>query len=404
MIITLSGNDGSGKTAIVKKIKDYYAEKNAEIIFVEEFNYFVISFFKKLLGVKRVQSQQILLQEKDSRSVLKIIFPYIVWFDLIIEHFYLKIFHRNKLIFKDRQAYDFLITWIEQGISNRFIYYIYGHFPKADMAFYIYVDPLIAHERKVLQYGDLAKKLSFYVEKTKMYDVFFDKKNVLKVDNNQDISATVFRIISYINLRERFLKLKTIAISGIDGAGKTTTINNLIKLTDGLNLKTKTIHFYYNYIILKLFKKIKNNVIATESLHQKSIENEIRTVERGKGKFWKWFVLLDAFIQYWFVKMFYSRRIIIFDRYFHDFLVSFDFINVSYNRSFLLKIFPKVDRYFLQIADYKILYERKPEHTLEFFEKCHGSYSKLAMDQDLIVLDSTFNNEDEIVKIIIDNI
>jgi len=125
---------------------------------------------------------------------------------------------------------------------------------------------------------------------------------------------------------------------------------------------------------------------------------ERKSKRLGKPNWWKWFVLMDAYMQYFFVRIFFRNRLIVFDRFFLDYLVSFDYLELKYDKNKLLNHFPMVDRYFLLTASYNILYKRKPEHTVEFFKQCRVNYLKLVKINNMKILDSGEYNEYDIMK------
>lgn len=406
MIILFIGNNSSGKTTISKKIESYFIENKKATILIKEYDYFLLKYVKILFGDRKLKQSQNFFPCKNKITLTKRILPYLIWIDLILEYLYYKIFHKNKIVIKDRSAYDFLMTWKELNLSNKYIEYLYKNFPKPDLLFYIYVKPDIALERRSVQkrYRN-DYDLDFYKDKTKMYYDFCRKNNILIINNNTSVDKAYSEIIYYIELRKKMLKTKTIAISGLDGSGKTTTINNFSELLNKLNIKHRTVHFYYVYIPLKILSFLKINKREDEGdKYKNSINNEIESLKKGKSKRWMWFVITDALIQYYYVKIISFNKVVIFDRFFYDYLISFDFLNVKYSKKLLLKIFPKVDKYFLQIADYEILRKRKPEHTIEFFKQCYGKYNNLAKEQNMIILDSTKNNEEKILKKLLDRI
>ncbi len=401
MIIGLTGNDGSGKTTIANKLERYYLSKGKSVIKPHEFEYFfIMRVVKKMISSSNLTKQQKVLQDSNKSTVTKTLIPYIVYIDLFFEYWFRKFFQKNKIIIKDRTPYDFLATWTEQNVSNKFIHFIYNKLPQVDIHFYIDTNTDIAYQRRVRQNEKQEKDKIFYKNKHHIYSkIIANINNKIVVNNNNALNQAVDLMIQQLEMKDKIKNIKTIAISGLDGAGKTTTINNLEKELQSLNIKYKTIHFYYNYSFLKLKRLfIKDKPVSEKESHKKSIENENKAVQKGKPQWWKWFVFGDAYLQYLFVKIFYRNQLVIFDRFFPDYLVSFDFLGVRYDKQKMFKFFPRVDRYFLQIADYNILYNRKPEHTMDFFKKCHSEYITLARKYDMIVLDSGKYNEKEVVK------
>ena len=402
MIIDIIGNDGSGKTAVAERLFDTQKKSKQNVIFRREFEYFYLDYVKRIFRrtyLKKVQSD---IQQENSSSFLKRISPYLVYIDLLLEHVYFRVFRRKFTVIKDRCAPDYLISWEEQGISNTLISFLYSHFPKPDLAFFVYADPAIAYQRRKEQVTsdekDQVKDIPFYRQKTDSYVSYCDQKPIIFIDNTVDIDTSIQEIIHFIDLKEKLSSVKSLAISGLDGAGKSTTIDNLSNLLYKLHIPSTTIHFYYNYIILKFLRQFqKQKKTSDQDNFQKSIAHEKKSVREGKPTWWVYFVLADSFIQYFFIRLFSLRKVIIYDRFFHDYLVSFAFLNAPHDRERLLQLLPKPNNYFLQIADPEILHDRKPEHTMDFFKTCHAAYMQLATRCNFHLLDSGKYNEKEIL-------
>jgi hypothetical protein len=180
----------------------------------------------------------------------------------------------------------------------------------------------------------------------------------------------------------------------LDGAGKSTTVENLSGQLEKLNLPFKIVHFYYNNLLLKAIRKFKPHKDMSSESMQKSVKHELKTREKGtKSALWAALILLDSRLQYHWQTVRHPRSLLVFDRFFPDYCVSFDFIGAPYNRDKLLRHSPAVDKYFLLTGEPNILHDRKPEHTIEFFQQCHIKYEVLAKELDMEVIDTTRTNE-----------
>lgn len=399
MIIAIAGNDGSGKSAIADELSKHF-NNNHTVTRVPEFTGPLINLFKR--KAKKESSSLEASPRKTSP-----IMPYLVWIDNIIGIILHKTVHRKSIVIMDRCMIDHLATWEELKLANNFINFLYLKLsPKPHITFYIKVDPQNALSRRIAQNdGRRPKSKEFYILKCKIYDSLITGLPIVTVDNNGSFSHSLKRIIKLSIIRNKLTHLKTIAISGLDGAGKTTTIVELSELLTQMNVKFRTIHFYYNYIIIKVLKCLKKPAIQSdENRNKKSIATEQKHVQKGKSKLWVTFVILDAKIQYYFMRLISKNHVILFDRFFPDYLVSFDFLGIKYDRVKLLNSFPKPDKYYLQIADYEVLYKRKPEHTLDFFKVCHGKYLLLAKESNMLLLDSTSKNKNDILEDLVGNL
>jgi hypothetical protein len=175
-----------------------------------------------------------------------------------------------------------------------------------------------------------------------------------------------------------------------------------------LNIPYITIHFYYNYIIIKILRKIKKLLWKKEknSLeHNKiSIENEKKSKNKDRSIIWKIFVIWDSYIQMLYMKLFWFNKIKIYDRYFLDYKISWDFLWVTYNKNIFNILSWDNKNYFILTADAQTLYKRKPEHTQEFFNETVEAYNKLSKEFKLELIDTKKMNPQEVKKYILETI
>jgi len=388
MFIWFIWNDGSGKTTLAKKITNVKKKS----IYIEEFEYFFIWKILKRFFKKSTHSIQNQIKIKQKTIFTKIT-PYIVFIDLFLEYCFYKIFFSKKIIIRDRTPFDFLMSWKELKVSNKFLDIIYIWLSNKYQNFFIDTDPVVCFERRKLQ--NWKQKLpNFYEEKYTLYKDNIDYVNYNNICNNWNFDKTIKTITNHINILEKIKKYNTIAISGIDGSGKTTTIQNLSKILKSYNIKHTTIHFYYNYSILKIIKKIKQvfwfyKTKTLEELYSNSIKNEKKSKKNWKNFLWKYFVIFDATLQYFFIKVFSINKLIIFDRFFYDYKISWKFLWISFNEKLFDKLLPSPNIWFLLFAPPDILYDRKPEHTKDFFEECYREYQKVIKQNNLIAIDTS---------------
>jgi thymidylate kinase len=405
MIISFSGIDGSGKTTILQELYRDYTKRACDVCLVSEFDFFFlrVPFLRRITSRAKNTSVGKIIQAGSKRSIFQRLIPYVVWLDVVSEYWYLRIFRKKFIVMKDRQAFDYLLTWIEKGLSSRFVYFLYTHAPKPDISFFIDADPMLARERRILQRGKTKNK-TFFLFKSEMYRDFFSERQFVRLYNAGTVNESVSQAKACIEKRKKFEGIRSVALSGIDGAGKSTTIERLDFCLSQLGVKRKTIHFYYRYIPIKIIQWVFPDKQRESERMKRSVENEENVLKKGKSRMWVWFVILDALAQYWLARIIYPKRLLVFDRFFYDYLVSFDFIGAPYNKRLLLKLFPKVDRYFVQIAEPDILHKRKPEHTEKFFHECHGKYENLAKDFNLTTLDSSNASKDDILEELLEKI
>lgn len=212
MLISFSGNNGSGKTHLSIFLRNKLKESKIDVIYIKEFKYFIIDRIKKILG-KNTQRMQKEIIKKRNKNIVAILLPYIVWVDYFIFFNYLKVFKRNSVIIVDRYAFDYLNTWEELNVSNKLVKFLYNILPKSDIAFYIDVDPEVAfkrfinrEKRKLSRRPKHNLSIDFYKRNRNIYKRILKDKKYKKINGNESLKNCEAKVASY------FYKFKGIKI------------------------------------------------------------------------------------------------------------------------------------------------------------------------------------------------
>ena len=188
-------------------------------------------------------------------------------------------------------------------------------------------------------------------------------------------------------------KVKRIYFSGLDGSGKSTATEKLQQHLQKKGLKVAKLHFYYNYIYIKIQKKISPKKIENSSQSQYLPKRK----KNLKNKIWTYFVVLDGILQFLFFELINFNKIKIYDRFFQDYLVSFKYLNLESN--FLLDyICKKTNCHFLILADPEVAFNRNPEHSIEFFKECHQYYLDLQKQYQLEYINTSNQNPEQVLN------
>jgi len=147
MIISLMGNDGSGKTTIANKLYNFFNENDVRVDYIHEYDYQILKIFFRMMGKKRLEKSRANLIEHKKKGKYYI-WPVMVWFDRLIHLFYLKIFRRNRIVILDRYPYDHYLSFLYSGHMKNFGTWLYNKFPKPDLGIVLWVEPEVAYERK----------------------------------------------------------------------------------------------------------------------------------------------------------------------------------------------------------------------------------------------------------------
>lgn len=205
MIVSFSGNDGSGKTTLGKALIKVLKDKKIRIEYRHEYDYVFIKHIFKLIGQKRVtkERQKYLIDQKEDPSkysgqkltVAQKLWPYIVWADNLFTVLYYKIFYRNRVIFLDRYPYDMYLSFQYMGRANWLIRKLFLSIPKADVQMIFYANPATAMERKK---ADHEYPLDFYVTQLKRYKEIARLKKIETHNTEEPLEETIRFILDRI--------------------------------------------------------------------------------------------------------------------------------------------------------------------------------------------------------------
>jgi thymidylate kinase len=178
-----------------------------------------------------------------------------------------------------------------------------------------------------------------------------------------------------------------ISFSGMDGAGKSTQISNLISVAEGHGLKVKVLTFWDNVVVLSRHRE---GFVKTVFKSESGIGSPEKPVNRRDKNVRGWHVNflrhglygLDALHLPKVIAQ--ARRegadVIIMDRYIHDELANLPLDNLltkTYIRT-ITKLVPQPDIAFVLDAEPEAARARKPEYPLDFLYKVRAAYLQLA--------------------------
>jgi len=177
-----------------------------------------------------------------------------------------------------------------------------------------------------------------------------------------------------------------VSFSGIDGAGKSTQIENLRAAIEAHGYRTRLLTFWDNVVVLSRYREgFVHKVYGSE----RGIGAPGKPVARRDKNIRKWYLtlarhtlyLLDALHLAWVVERERAAcDVLIMDRYIYDELANLPLRHALTRRyvRLLAAIAPKPDVAYLLDADPEAAVARKPEYPLEFMRECRASYFALA--------------------------
>src|SRR5215211_2842044 len=201
MIIAFMGNDGSGKTTISRQIHKFFTDLGFETIYKHEYEYAIFGFLFKLIGKEKVEKSRNKMLYQNKKPVSYTLWPILVWFDLLMQYVYYRIFKRRSVILLDRYPYDQYLSFKYLGILTKFTEWLYLHFPKPDMHLVLTVSPEIAYERKKNTHS---YSILFYKKQTEEYLNLARIRGISVINTDDTLQQTVMKVIEKFLQSPRF--------------------------------------------------------------------------------------------------------------------------------------------------------------------------------------------------------
>ncbi|HKD92327.1 MAG TPA: hypothetical protein VKB56_10495 [Terriglobales bacterium] len=177
-----------------------------------------------------------------------------------------------------------------------------------------------------------------------------------------------------------------ISFSGLDGAGKTTQIDNLRATLSAAGLTSRVLVFWEDVVVLSRYREsFVHKVYGSE----RGIGTPGKPVNRRDKNVRSWYLTLSRHALY-FLDAVHLRLVVrgalrgntdvvIFDRYLYDELANLPLRNPA-SRAFarlLNRLIPRPDLAFVLDADPQAAVARKPEYPVDFMHKCRQAYCAL---------------------------
>lgn len=404
MIISFSGASGSGKSRVIDELKkhDFFQGKAVKV--KKEDDFFLINYSKKVLGEFSFEEyKNARLYDKKPKSTLFSIivyffYPLVVFFDYLIYYLYYEVLFKDKVLLCDRYVYDYLVTFkYNLAIDNFFNRVLLFNVPRPYSSFLldISVDTAVSRNKN-LDSGSITLSREFHSNVIEYYREIADRKNTFVVKNeDKTVPELIDEVVRAIKVREFFNSNKRIALCGIDGSGKTTLANKIQDYLSKLGVKSRVIHFYNEPVLFKLLKKFRLNT-NLRLFRDESLQPKEGAKQNRRPLWWALLYYLDSLTQYLFVELFYFNKVLVYDRFFMDYVVSFEYYKVPH-RKFFSKFSPRLNNTLFLNGDPVDFFERKPEKTLDFYRELLKIYSKYSKEFNLIIVDVDKKSKDEVL-------
>ena len=178
-----------------------------------------------------------------------------------------------------------------------------------------------------------------------------------------------------------------ISFSGVDGAGKSTQIENLRSALHAAGLKTTLLAFWDNVVV---GAKYREGFVHRVYKSERGVGAPGKPVNRRDKNMRGWFLTLGRHFLYMLDAINLRRvvarasatgvDVVIMDRYIYDELANLNADNPVCRRfvRIVQAFVPQPDIAYLLDADPQAAYLRKPEYPVEFMKECRRSYFDLA--------------------------
>ena len=192
-----------------------------------------------------------------------------------------------------------------------------------------------------------------------------------------------------------------IAFMGNDGSGKTTIIHLLRKrlVQEG----RKVIYIPgYDHLFLDQFKRLYQKLTGANSDKLHRLYDDISKPKANKLFYlWPYFVFVDC-LCLWIRYRLKFRKIVLFDRYFYDYVVSFQHLRVkTWLEEFLFLRLPRPKNSFIIDVSAQIAYHRKKDThkgRLDYYKKQRTRYLWLAKKKNILVINTDKTTPEEIAR------
>jgi thymidylate kinase len=178
-----------------------------------------------------------------------------------------------------------------------------------------------------------------------------------------------------------------ISFSGMDGAGKSTQIDNLTSVLERSGLRVCRLAFWDDVVV---FPRYRERFVQKVFKSEGGVGTPERPVERRDKNMRAWYLtlvrhflyLLDTLHLSWVLARARCREadVLVMDRYIYDELVNLPLENVASRACFRLMVFlaPRPQLAFLLDAEPGAARSRKPEYPADFMRQYRGWYHRLA--------------------------
>lgn len=228
--------------------------------------------------------------------------------------------------------------------------------------------------------NDISKKIIFLLNNHNFSQLEVESKNIYNnfLNNYSNLYFNLFKVYVLGGIWKLFYILKPkslISFIGIDGSGKTTISNKIVKILNDNGLSSKYVYTgrgKNNILpIFQISSKVINSTRHSNNLiNQNSKNNVLRTVSCFVFSF-------DLLLRYFFqiLPLRIKNNFVITDRYFTDILLMKSV--PMFLKQIMYSIFPKPTKTYYLFNDLHILHSRKKDHDLYDLKRQELIFTKI---------------------------
>ena len=193
----------------------------------------------------------------------------------------------------------------------------------------------------------------------------------------------------------------SISFSGMDGSGKSTQCQKIVRRFEELGAEVKSLHMGVRGEGETAGGRCLSFPIANRanrSLRGLSGKGISRGIKLSAGLC---FYVIDSWVTHFIHKIRYGDRLVIYDRHFYDFLVIFasNFPVIPWRIVYFAKILPRSDVTIIMEVNLETAEHRRPENTREKLQRYCWLYQRLGKILDVKTIDGSKSLETVEVEI-----
>jgi len=196
------------------------------------------------------------------------------------------------------------------------------------------------------------------------------------------------------------MKPFVVSFSGNDGTGKSTLAREVCRYLNQHGQRAEYYEFFKHFLLKTIFSLLSSE---TKFVYRKNF-NDLNKRRNILERLWPFIILFESLTALGYFRIFKRNRIIVFDRYFCDYLVSYEILGLkSRIFDFFSRLIPSPEVRFILDVDLQTVWRRKkddPSFEEERFNLLRERYLAKANKLGVKPIDTSFTKESVIREIL----